>query len=372
MRDSNLRLWWSTPILRDFLIWRKEAEQSGTGLVATQLLRRKLNKSRLNRKKVTEGTNFRWAIKTSAPRGREGESWGDVYFANDLANALRGLGQHVRVDSRNDVFSPDSTHDDVVLVIRGLDYYRPQKGAINLLWVISHPERVCRNEISNFDITFAASLTWPEEIKQKWGLKVLPLLQATNPERFNPSVALPDSGAKVLFIGNSRGVRRQIVLDAIEAKLPLTLIGRGWDKFINRNFVSEEFANNAEIPQLYRKSHFVLNDHWDDMRTHNFISNRLFDAVSAGARVISDKVDGLYELFGNSVQTYDSLVELKEIATEAGKKRFGSDEEIARRASRVGEEQSFTSRAEVLLEMVRFTNAQRLTGVSQEGGRLST
>ena len=32
----------------------------------------------------------------------------------------------------------------------------------------------------------------------------------------------------------------------------------------------------------------VLNDHWEDMRAEGFLSNRLFDAVASGARVVTD------------------------------------------------------------------------------------
>ena len=42
------------------------------------------------------------------------------------------------------------------------------------------------------------------------------------------------------------------------------------------------------------------------MRADGFVSNRLFDAVASGARVVTDPVDGLAELFGPSVQGYET------------------------------------------------------------------
>ena len=44
-----------------------------------------------------------------------------------------------------------------------------------------------------------------------------------------------------------------------------------------------------------------------------FLSNRLFDAVAAGARVVSDSALGISEVFGSSVVTYNSPEELAQI-----------------------------------------------------------
>ena len=59
----------------------------------------------------------------------------------------------------------------------------------------------------------------------------------------------------------------------------------------------------------------VLNDHWPDMRTAGFVSNRLFDAVACGARVITDDLAGIEELFPGSVRRFGSPSELAELAT---------------------------------------------------------
>ena len=44
-----------------------------------------------------------------------------------------------------------------------------------------------------------------------------------------------------------------------------------------------------------------------------FLSNRLFDSVAAGARVVSDPAMGISDVFGSSVVTYQSPEELAEI-----------------------------------------------------------
>ena len=46
---------------------------------------------------------------------------------------------------------------------------------------------------------------------------------------------------------------------------------------------------NRRLAAAYAGAGVVLNDHWDDMRAGGFVSNRLFDAVASGARVVSGR-----------------------------------------------------------------------------------
>ncbi len=61
---------------------------------------------------------------------------------------------------------------------------------------------------------------------------------------------------------------------------------------------------------LYSSCKILVNDHWPDMRDWGFVSNRLFDALACGAFVVSDRVEGVAELFGGAVPTFDSAESL--------------------------------------------------------------
>jgi spore maturation protein CgeB len=93
----------------------------------------------------------------------------------------------------------------------------------------------------------------------------------------------------------------------------------------------------------------VLNDHWENMRTTGFLSNRLFDAVASGARVISDDVLGQEEVFGASVQVARTPDELRRLATGDLDARFGDDASRLAAARVVARDHSFAVRAETLL-----------------------
>ena len=304
------------------------------------------------RSSVVEGLpSLRWAIKHAAPVGPEGEKWGDTHFARQLAAALRELGQEVVIDHRQSFERSSETLDDVVLLLRGLTPYTPILDRVNLIWLISHPEVVRRSEHVGWDRVYVASVPFARLMAEQWHAPAVPLLQATDPTVFHPDIAEPDTGHRVLFIGNSRRRVRPLVVGAAAQGLPLSVYGSGWEGLIPERFIRGVFVPNAEVGAAYRAAGVVLNDHWSDMRSNGFLSNRLFDAVAAGARVITDDVAGVGEVFGDSVKVVSSPDELSTIVNAPDLDAvFGSDEVRRARAAKVAAEHSFAVRARTLLE----------------------
>jgi GT2 family glycosyltransferase len=292
--------------------------------------------------------SLRWAIKTAAHPDARGDSWGDTFFADDLARALRGLGQEVVIDRRRSHVRPHSDYlDDVILGLRGLDQITPQPGATSLLWIISHPELVDTAELqSGFDLVYAASSTWADYASTWSSREVRPLLQATDPARFHPGDTDAALASDTLFVGRTRKVFRPIIRDAIAARADLTVFGDGWDEYIDPGYVRAEFLENERLPDAYRSARIVLNDHWSDMAELGFLSNRLFDAAATGARVITDRVAGLGDLFGPLVREYDDVDDLRGLLDDDG---WPSAEERRSIAARVAREHSFDARARTLL-----------------------
>jgi hypothetical protein len=351
--DWVFRAGWGTPGLYEYLQLRMEAAQLGTSRTEARKARKALETQVVNQKRPADSSPLRWAIKTSVPAGPAGQGWGDLYFAQEIAEALRKLGHIARVDLRTEVLNPNSSQDDVVLVLRGVERIRPQRGALNLLWIISHPSRISKHELKSFNAVFAASTLWAQKMAQKTNIKIMPLLQATNPAKFNPNVSSPDCDQDVLFIGNTRNEFRKIIKDASVANLKPTVYGRNWDRFISSDLIGGNFIENDEIAAKYRSAGIVLNDHWPDMAQEGFYSNRLFDAVASGARVISDQVEGIGEIFQGGVQTYKSPADLEKLCSKENRKIWGSPQEILDRAQQIGELHSFDQRAKVLSNTVK-------------------
>lgn len=300
---------------------------------------------------AAQGAPRRWAIRSGAPSGEAGRVWGDTYFAEDLASALRARGEQVTVDTRDTAYRAGSDHlDDVTVTLRGLHIVPPNPAAFNILWVISHPEMVGPDELECYDLVYAAGAAWARRMSGQVSVPVLPLLQATSPERFHPGPEDASLASDVLFVGKTRNVYRPIVRDALAAGADLAVYGDGWEQFIDPSLVRGRFLANDDVSAAYRSARIVLNDHWEDMRAEGFLANRLFDAVASGARVVSDDIEGL-EVFGGAVRPYSGQADLARLLHDDD--GWPGDDAMAGIVERVAAEHSFGARADELIRAVR-------------------
>ena len=292
---------------------------------------------------------LRWAVDIAAPSGRRGQRWGDAYFARSMADALERLGQRVTIDTRDQRHRGTRDLDDVVLVLRGLDRVAPAPGRVNLQWVISHPDLVTGEEMAGFDRVYAASATWAARTSAATGIDVTPLLQCTDPRLFNPSRAEPDTGAPVLFVGNSRDVYRRSVRSALAVGAEVQVHGSDWERFLAPTMIASKIVANEDLGPLYCSAGVVLNDHHDDMRRDGFLANRLFDVTACAARLVTDEIDGLADVFGDVVRTFHDETEMGPLLADPAS-AFAPREVRVALAETVMREHSFDHRAEVLLD----------------------
>jgi hypothetical protein len=101
-----------------------------------------------------------------------------------------------------------------------------------------------------------------------------------------------------------------MVTYAVEAGLPLTVYGQDWAGRIPSEYIAGEYLPNEELGLRYGAAGAVLNDHWDSMREYGIVSNRAFDVVASGGRLISDHVPSLSKIFGDAVATASTIEEL--------------------------------------------------------------
>ncbi|MBT2503083.1 glycosyltransferase [Curtobacterium sp. ISL-83] len=295
-----------------------------------------------------------WSIKIAAPAGPEGDGWGDVHFAAELAGALERLGQSVRIDRRDAHVRAGDGADDVTLVIRGLDRVPPNPASVNLLWVISHPDDVADTELRSFDAVFAAGPAWAAATASRAGVPVRPLLQATDPSLFRPDAASATSedAGRVVFVGSTRGVSRPIVADAVALGADLRVHGPGWDGVVPDGAIGGASRSRTEVATAYASARVVLNDHWPDMAAGGFVSNRVFDVLASGGVVVTDAVVGLSDELDvptlRVAADRDALAPLLDPAFP-----WPSAAERAAVVARVAAEHSFDARARVLLDAAR-------------------
>ena len=290
----------------------------------------------------------RVAIKIAAPRRDVFAEWGDFHFADSLRQELESLGYLVRIDALCDWNNSAVNADDVVLVLRGLSAYEPKRHQINLMWMISHPDKITEDELNKYDHVFVASEHHAAALKDILNTDISFLPQCTDARRFNPEVPMLDVRPDVLFVGNSRNAFRRIVRDAIMTGQPLEVYGTRWHGIIPDRYIKGQNIPNSQLASYYRSANVVLNDHWDTMRDKGFISNRVFDVLASGGRLISDPVEGMQPIFGDMVEIYEGKNELSSLVAGLKSEPEGMQVERDRFAEKVLEKHSFGARARTI------------------------
>lgn len=252
------------------------------------------------------------AIKTPVPSWKEIYKWGDYYVAEGLAEEFEKKGFLVKIQMLPEWDDSTDSDVDTVIVLRGLSRYTPKVQHYNIMWNISHSDLVPLNEYELYDYVFVASKLWTEQLSPRVNVPVECMWQCTNIKKFYPEYN-EKYKSELLFVGNSRKVYRKILKDLLPTTHDLSVYGADWNGIIDKKYIKGEHISNKELNQAYSSCTILLNDHWEDMREKGFISNRIFDGIACGARILSDPVEGLDELFPGIVYVYHNKKELNEL-----------------------------------------------------------
>ena len=277
--------------------------------------------------------------------------WGDYHYAVALKNEFEKNGYKANVLSRENWYNISNAKYTIVL--RGLREYYPgyKDDRKYIMWNISHPADVNIDEYELYDYVFFASEHMQKMYKDKINVPSGVLPQCTDPEVMK-SIDTGEKKYELLFVGNSRHVYRRILKDLIPTEYRLTVYGRHWDKFPVKEYVVQDYIDNNIVGQAYHDAKILLNDHWDDMREYGIISNRIFDALSAGAFVVSDYVPGIEDVLGDSVVTYDTPEDLKEKIDYYMKHEDERDAKALAGQKIVREKHTFANRVDGMLSVI--------------------
>lgn len=253
-------------------------------------------------------------IKISTPNLKEAPMWGDFHFANSLANSFELQGLQASVDTA-DVWYAQSAQEDVVLAIRGRHRIKVDRSKINIMWIISHPDRIPEDEYADYDHIFVASDIYAAELRQRGLPSVSVLHQATDSTLFKLDPAA-ERDATCLFVGNSRREYRTMVKWCVQKQVPLALYGGGWDGVLPADMIWGTSVANADLPSFYGGHLMLLNDHWDSMRENGFLSNRLFDGSGVATPILTDPVAGLADVFGDAISVAGDIEQFGDIVAD--------------------------------------------------------
>lgn len=239
--------------------------------------------------------------------------WGDHHYAVATAKALGRHGWLTRTWCQAEL--PDVDHDeaDAALLLAGGVELRPVADRPTIAWVI-YPRDLDVSQLRDLDHVHVASPQVAAELAAA-GVPASLLHQATDTDRFRP---VPGGRHhELLFVANSRNVRRRITDDLLPTDHEFAIYGFGWTpELVDLRHVVDDHVPNAQLPALYTAADVVLNDHWDEMRAGGYLANRLFDAAACAAAVVTDEVAGLDDVFGGTVRAYRTPDDLRRTVDE--------------------------------------------------------
>lgn len=287
------------------------------------------------------------AIKISAPNKEVAHEWGDYHFAHQLGRALYKFGWEYRVDCQDSWYSEES-HINIMLRGRHKFDINKSNAFLNIIWVISHPDRLVSGELNEYDHIFIASDFFVNKVKKVTKVPVTVLHQATDPEVFKPSGKDIELENKIIFIGNSRNEFRTMVKWSYEENIPIGLWGSRWEQFVGSENISGQYIPNDEVSNYYSSCDILLNDHWETMKNNGFISNRIFDASAAGAFIITDKVVGIEHVFRDCIVSVNNKEEFLEALRFYQERPDLRDDMVKKSFQLVSENHTFLHRAEAI------------------------
>jgi spore maturation protein CgeB len=296
---------------------------------------------------------MKWIIKNPAPLDARMKKWGDYHFGRCVTKWLGRMGQEVDSDYYGRWRSREQA--DVILILRGRYPYPVRRDGFRVMWIISHPEEVSVEECASCDLVLVASRIYADWLASRVDVPVYPLLQCADFDDFHPLDPENDQPrSEFVFVGNAtRDVKREAVIWAAENGLPLRVWGRGWERWIDKRHIVDEYIDNEKLPGLYCAAKVTLNDHWPDMRRWGFVNNRVFDALACGLPVISDRHESLDDLFGEALLSYRNRSEFDGCVERLLLEYPKVLQRVRNASATVQKEHSFEARVGTLLETVR-------------------
>lgn len=244
------------------------------------------------------------------PNDHNKKHWGDYHFARSMKSEFEKRGYKVNILTKDEWYRRSDAKYTIFL--RGNREYYPsvEDGKKFIMWNISHPAEVSKDEYNAFDFVFFASDKLQDQYGSQIDVESDVLMQCADENVMKVQETL-DRKYELLFVGNSRRVYRQILKDLLPTKHHLTVIGRHWEEYPVQEYVVSDYIANDQVGQAYHDAKILLNDHWEDMKEQGVISNRIFDALAAKAFVISDYMPEIESVFQGAVVTYSDKVDLE-------------------------------------------------------------
>ncbi len=201
--------------------------------------------------------------------------------------------------------------------------------------------------IESFDAIWAASAKARDAFAGRTGVPVTVVRIATNPERFGGAAPSDDLRSDYCFTGSFFKAPRDVIscLDPEALPYRFALFGHNWSQV---RWLAPYWKGPLPydaMPSVYASTRIVIDDCNQTVKPWGSVNSRVFDAIAAGALVVTNGLQGSFEAFDGLLPVYQTRDELRALL-----ERYLGDEParlalVARLRRRVEAEHTYRHRA---------------------------
>lgn len=214
--------------------------------------------------------------------------WGDYWVKQELGAALERQGVEV---TYNESFNRKPVNQKIVdidLLLHARAPYRYLTAPKKIAWIYTRHYTALSmiSYFKSFDHIFTLGLNLEQDFtKHNISCSFLPA--ATSKRK----TICGDKKHDVLFVGNARGNRPQILKTLIDQGIKVSIYGTGWDIMPEfKNFFKEKYWDNRDLHNLYAKSKIILTVHEQEMLQSNSCSIKALDIMASGQFLLTDNL----------------------------------------------------------------------------------
>lgn len=167
----------------------------------------------------------------------------------------------------------------------------------------------------DYDLYFCSSDISTRYIKDKYRYPVSTLRIATNPDSFGKAILRQEYDCDYCFIGSYAHANRDIetALNPANINGKFLLFGSGWEEHLTFHQYFRGPLSYAEVPSVFASTRIVVDDANHVTKQWGSVNSRVFDALAAGALVITNSKTASLDAFSGLLPVYKDSDELTEL-----------------------------------------------------------
>jgi GT2 family glycosyltransferase/spore maturation protein CgeB len=241
---------------------------------------------------------------------------GDFYTAHGLAEGLSELldAEFVFLEEKQNWYDLREV-DVLVAMTHAYNLELVQRAKQNLVtvgWARNWFTEWSKARRHQFDFLLSSSAKGAEIIRNSLGHPVEVFRIATSPSHFYPDPTV-EKTVDYVFTGSFWQRERDLIYLLEPAALPYSceIYGAGWDQVESLAPYAKGLVAYSDLADIYRRARIVVDDANSVTKSWGSVNSRVFDAISAGALVITNSQLASEDAFDGKLPWFHNREELE-------------------------------------------------------------